>query len=193
MNIFNIKVRLINKNTFKDFSVSVDSSVSIGQVIPIPVYFQTIGCAFFLIIKIYFHGAKVSHFLSSIKPKFFSLICVTTVQTRTRGLNKGHFQAGDLVSYVHWLLFCIRVPEDSQTGLQQVGALVVSMRALIHLSQIDAILCISLHLFVLPRKCFQLTTYTVPTGLDVCTDLFVAQTTNFFGCFFLVVTNFLKN
>ena len=30
MNIFNIKVRLINKNTFKDFSVSVDSSVSIG-------------------------------------------------------------------------------------------------------------------------------------------------------------------
>ena len=30
MNIFNIKVRLINKNTFKDFSVSADSSVSIG-------------------------------------------------------------------------------------------------------------------------------------------------------------------
>lgn len=30
MNIFNIKVRLINKNPFKDFSVSVDNSVSIG-------------------------------------------------------------------------------------------------------------------------------------------------------------------
>ena len=38
---------------------------------------------------------------------FLSLICGTTVQTRTGWLNEGHFQADDLVSCVHWLLLWI--------------------------------------------------------------------------------------
>lgn len=43
------------------------------------------------------------------------------------------------------------------------------------------------------RKLIQLTTYSAPHWfVDVSTDLFVAYTTNFFGCFLLVATDLKK-
>lgn len=76
------------------------------------------------------------------------------------------------------------------------GLLVESMRALISLSQLDDTLCISLHFLVLYRE--------LPSGensprspitvlpswfVNASADLFVAQTTNFFGYIPLVLTH----
>lgn len=146
-----------------------------------------------------FPWGKSKSFSFIYKAKIFFLLCVAPQSKQEQA---GWVRA--ISRLVTWFLVytgcyfasdSLRIPRQALAG-RLPGSVIESTNTLIsdwsYPVHIFAFLYSSKE--VLPGENWSSSPLTVfPVGLDVCTDLFFAHTTNFFGCFFLVVTNFLKD